>query len=87
MIREMNEDLESQTVYIDGVDFDEAQLEKLCEAFDSIADFEIAPAYSLSKSPEQFYEERQSLLDEQELDNQNSRDNVMVMLLLNQQTD
>jgi hypothetical protein len=84
IIREMNEDLGCKTVYIDGIDDDERLLEKLCESFDAYTDFELTPISASVEDAETFYDMRTSLLLEQGLDNQNSRDNVLAMLLLSQ---
>lgn len=42
VIRELNEDLDGQTVYIDGLDEDEPLLEKLFETYEQTLGFEIA---------------------------------------------
>ena len=42
IIRELNDDLSGQTVFVDGLDDDEGLLEKLFESFGSEPDFEIA---------------------------------------------
>ncbi len=84
IVREMNEDLGGQTVFVDGIDDDARLLAKLCETFDTEPDFEVAPAYSLAEDADSFYEERLTLLEQEGLDNQSSRDNVMAMLLFAQ---
>ena len=47
IIRELNEDLDGQTVFIDGLDEDEQLLEKLFDTFQQSMGFEIAPLTEL----------------------------------------
>jgi len=85
VIREMNEDLTGQSVYIDGIDDDLLLLERICDCFDTEPDFELLQARDLFSTKEPFHEQRQTIMEEHQLDNQNSRDNVMAMLILFQQ--
>lgn len=47
VIRELNEDLDGQTVYVDGLDEDELLLEKLFDTYQQSLGFEIATAQQL----------------------------------------
>lgn len=47
IIRELNEDLDGQTVFIDGLDDDELLLEKLYDTFQQSMGFELAPLTEL----------------------------------------
>lgn len=47
IIRELNEDLDGQTVFIDGLDNDEQLLEKLFDTFQQSMGFELAPLTDL----------------------------------------
>lgn len=83
VIREMNQDLSGQTVFVDGLDDDEALLDKLFEAFQDEADFEIATLTSLFDSPlEAILDKRRQVAFANEFDINNSEDNVRCMLFM-----
>jgi len=84
--REINDDLGGKTVFVDGLDADEALLEKLFDACGSDPDFELAglsqfdPSYDL----EELLELRNDHAEQNELDPAISEDNVRAMLFMSQ---
>lgn len=83
VIREMNQDLSGQTVFVDGLDDDEALIDKLFETFGDDPDFEIAPLTSLLPEPfESLLDQRRQLAENHELDLNAAEDSVRSMLFL-----
>ena len=84
--REINDDLGGKTVFVDGLDADEALLEKLFDACGGDPDFELAslsqfdPSYGL----EELLELRNDHAEQNELDPSISEDNVRAMLFMSQ---
>lgn len=82
VIRELNMDLSGQTVFVDGLDDDEALLELLFESFGDSPDFEIATLTQLytDESLEAILEHRRAVAETLEQNNTPSEDNVRTML-------
>ena len=84
IIREINEDLSGQTVFIDGLDEDEAMLELLFETYDNSPDFELASLTDLIRDIglEELILRRQDIANHQGLDLSNAEDTVRANLFL-----
>lgn len=84
IISELNEDLDGQTVYIDGIDEDEALIEKLFDTYQQSLGFELAPATELfSKlSIEELLAQRQEIIREHQLDPESIEDKVRAFIFL-----
>lgn len=85
IVGELNDDLNGQTIYVDGLDDDPALLEKLFESCGEEPAFEIATLSELfpSENRESLYAERQEIADEHGLELRHSEGSVHSLLLLN----
>ena len=84
VIRELNEDLDGQTVYIDGLDEDEHLIEKLFETYEQSIGFEIASVTELfSKHDlESIITFRNEITREYQLDPESIEDKVRAFIFL-----
>lgn len=84
LIRELNTDLDGKTVFVDGLDEDEALLELLYETYGNELSFEVATITQLftSHSLEELLTLRNDLGLEQQLDLETAEDKVRSMLFL-----
>ena len=84
--REINDDLGGKTVFVDGLDADEALLEKLFDACGSDPDFELASLsqFDSSYGLEELLELRNDYAEQNELNPAISEDNVRAMLFMSQ---
>jgi len=87
IIRELNEDLGGQTVYVDGLDDDERLLELLFDACGAEPDFELATLKELSTSInfEDLLQQRREIAEQNSLDLEHCEDQVRCLLFLSQQ--
>ncbi|KZY34124.1 MULTISPECIES: hypothetical protein [unclassified Oleiphilus] len=87
VIRELNQDLDGQTVFIDGLDEDEALLELLFETYNNELGFEIASITQLFSSHplETLLAKRNDLAIENQLDIDSIEDNVRALLHLSKE--
>jgi len=86
VIREMNEDLDGQTVFVDGLDEDELLLELLFETYDNTFGFELA---TISKLNSQYtFEEllliRSQIADEYQFNLDLAEENIQALLHLSE---
>lgn len=83
-IRELNEDLDGQTVYVDGLDDDECLLELLFETYNHTLSFEIATLRELfpRQGIENIFSLRQDIANEYQLDIEQTEDNVRALIFL-----
>lgn len=88
LARALHEDLPDQTVFVDGLDPDEALVERIFDAVGMDIPFELAPVSELITGLDQnsLEDERQALIFEHGLDPQLPETGVYVMLLLARQT-
>lgn len=83
IIRELNDDLSGQTVFVDGLDEDEALIEQLYESALSDPDFELARADELNHQDfESFLQSRQEKALEYDLDLAQTEDAVRALLFV-----
>lgn len=83
IIRELNDDLSGQTVFVDGLDEDETLIEQLYESALSDPDFELARADELNHQDfESFLQSRQEKALEYDLDLAQTEDNVRALLFV-----
>ncbi len=84
IIREINEDLSGQTVFMDGLDEDERMLELLFSTYDNDPDFELASFSQLipDREIEDIVARRNELAMEQGLDLNLSEHSVKASLIL-----
>lgn len=82
VIKQLKSDLEDCTVYVDGLDQDQAWLERLFNCFDIDMPFEIEyfSASAIGVHYDQFMSDREELLQEHGLSGFNAENNVYVML-------
>lgn len=87
LARALHEDLPDQTVYVDGLDPDEALIERIFDAVGMDIPFELAPVNELITALDQnsLEDERQALIFEHGLDPQLPESGVYVLLLLARQ--
>lgn len=87
LIRELNSDLDGQTVFVDGLDNDELLLETLYETYDNELSFELATITQLFNNSEfeDLLSHRNQLANEHQLDIESIEDNVRALLYLNQE--
>ncbi|MBB1486061.1 hypothetical protein [Oceanospirillum sediminis] len=86
VIREMQSDIDTDTVYSDGLGEDEHWLEMMFSAYGNEASFHITAAPLLYNIEyEHWQENKQQWLEDQGLDNYQSEANVVAMLNLHQQ--
>ena len=83
-IRELNEDLDGQTVYIDGLDEDEHHLEKLFDTYQQSIGFEIATVNELfpRHDIENILSIRNDIAREYQLDPESIEDKVRAFIFL-----
>ncbi|MFT5717959.1 MAG: hypothetical protein ACI9T7_002158 [Oleiphilaceae bacterium] len=86
VIREMNEDLDGQTVFVDGLDEDEALLELLFETYNNTFGFELATIAQLHTKHklEDLLVVRQQVADEYQFNLDLAEDNVQALLHLSE---
>ncbi|RMF15570.1 MAG: hypothetical protein D6758_09620 [Gammaproteobacteria bacterium] len=82
VMRRLNQDLGGETVWVDGLDFDEAWLERLAEAAGASLTFELAP---FARCPARtgtgdWYQQREQILLEAGLEPFRAEHNVLAML-------
>ena len=84
VIRELNEDLDGQTVYVDGLDEDELLLEKLFDTFEQSIGFEIATVSELFTKHhiEDILALRNDIAREYQLDPDSIEDKVRAFIFL-----
>lgn len=84
IIRELNDDLSGQTVFVDGLDDDEALLEKLFDSFGSDPDFEIATLSQLYSDMENetILDQLRTLSEQHEMSMNEAEDKVRALLFL-----
>jgi len=84
IIREMNDDLNGQTVFVDGLDEDEKYLELLYETYGESLSFEIEPISKLfpSYQLEQLLQLRNDIANEYQFDLGNIEDKLKSLLFL-----
>jgi len=83
-IRELNEDLEGQTVFIDGLDEDEKVLELLYETYDNSLSFEVAHLSQLypQQGLETLLSARTEIANEYQFDLDSNEDTVRSLIFL-----
>lgn len=86
IVRELNDDLAGQTVFVDGLDDDENLLHLLYEACNNEPDFELASLgnYSLSHSSEQLLELTRSTAEQHGFNQSVAEENVRALLFMSQ---
>jgi len=86
VIREMNDDLDGQTVFVDGLDEDELLLELLFETYDNTPGFELATVAQLH--PQHNFEDvlviRRQIADEYQFNLDLAEENVQALLHLSE---
>lgn len=84
VIRELNEDLDGQTVYIDGLDEDESLLEKLFDTYEQSFGFEIATVNALfpRHDIENILSIRNEIAREYQLDPESIEDKVRAFIFM-----
>ena len=84
IIREMNDDLNGQTVFVDGLDEDEKALELLYETYGESLSFEIEPITKLfsTYSLEELLKLRNDIANEYQFDLGNIEDKLKSLLFL-----
>ncbi len=84
VIRELNEDLDGQTVYLDGLDEDEVLLEKLFETYQQSLGFEIATVNELFQKHdiETIIAIRNEIAQEYQLDIELIEDKVRALIFM-----
>jgi len=86
VIREMNEDLDGQTVFVDGLDEDELLLELLFETYDNTLGFELATISKLN--PQYSFEDllvlRRQIADEYQFNLDLAEENIQALLHLSE---
>jgi|GEM_PF-2742612 len=86
VIREMNEDLDGQTVFVDGLDEDELLLELLFETYDNTLGFELATISKLN--PQYSFEDllviRLQIADEYQFNLGLAEENIQALLHLSE---
>tara|TARA_R110001592_G_scaffold171325_1_gene409614 strand:+ start:14777 stop:15262 length:486 start_codon:yes stop_codon:yes gene_type:complete len=82
VIRELNEDLDGQTVYIDGLDEDESLLDKLFDTYEQSLGFEIATVNELfpRHNIENILSIRSEIAREYQLDPESIEDRVRAFI-------
>lgn len=87
VIREINQDLGGQTVFVDGLDLDESLLELLFEAYDETISFELATISQLHpRHPfEDLLSARQQIANEYQFNLDLAEDNIRALLHLSDQ--
>lgn len=87
VIREMNEDLDGQTVFVDGLDDDERMLELLFETYNNTLGFELATLRQLH--PQHELEDllliRRQIADDLQLNLDLADENIQALLHLSEQ--
>tara|TARA_R110001592_G_scaffold52649_8_gene161285 strand:- start:15722 stop:16207 length:486 start_codon:yes stop_codon:yes gene_type:complete len=84
VIRELNEDLDGQTVYVDGLDEDERLLEKLFDTYQQSLGFEVATVNELflKHDIETILSMRNDIAREYQLDTEVIEDKVRAFIFL-----
>lgn len=84
IIRELNEDLDGLTVFVDGLDEDETLLEKLFDTFQQSMGFELAPMTHLfqGKPLDDILDMRHEIAAELQLDLDTIEDRVRAFIFL-----
>lgn len=84
VIRELNEDLDGQTVYVDGLDEDENLIELLFDTYQSSIGFEIATLKDLfpKQNIESILSLRNEISNEYQLDIEQIEDKVRALIFL-----
>jgi hypothetical protein len=84
IIRELNEDLDGLTVFIDGLDADEALLERLFDTFQQSMGFELAPLTELfqDKALDDILDMRLEIAGQYQLDMDSIEDRVRAFIFL-----
>ena len=85
IVRELNDDLNGQTVYSDGLDFDSELLEKLYESCGEEPAFELTTISELFPDTDNdlIYDQLRQIAEQNSLDLQNSEDTVRALLYAN----
>ncbi len=86
VIRELNQDLDGKTIFVDGLDEDETLLELLFETYDQELSFEVAVITQLfmQHNLESLLRQRAELAHQNQLDPDSAEDRVKALLHLNQ---
>lgn len=84
IIRELNEDLDGQTVYVDGLDNDESHIELLFDTYQSSIGFELATLKDLfpKENIENILSLRNEVAHEYQLDIEQIEDKVRSLIFL-----
>ncbi len=84
IVRELNEDLDGQTVFIDGLDEDERLLEKLFDTYQQSMGFELAPMSELFREQdlESILAMREDTAREYQLDLELIEDKIKAMIFM-----
>ncbi len=84
IVRELNEDLDGQTVFIDGLDEDERLLEKLFDTYQQSMGFELAPMSELFREQdlESILAMREDTAREYQLDMELIEEKIKAMIFM-----
>lgn len=84
VIRELNEDLDGQTIFVDGLDEDEALLEKLFDTYQQSMGFEIATLNHLfpKHNIEDILSMHRQICSDYQLDTESIEDKVRAFIFL-----